>query len=36
MISKETTRQLRHDTTTEPIDTMRITTHPYQTTSNTA
>lgn len=36
MISKETIGQQRHDTTTEPIDTMRITTHPYQTTSNTA
>ena len=36
MVSKETTRQRRHDASTEPIDTMRITTRPYQTTFNTA
>ena len=36
MVSKETARQRRHDTSTKPIDTMRITTRPYQTTSNTA
>lgn len=28
MVSKETTRQRRHDTYAEPIDTMRITTRP--------
>ena len=36
MVSKETICQRRHDTCTEPIDTMRVTTYPYRTTSNTA
>ena len=36
LVSKETTRQRRHDSFTEPIDTMRVTTYPYRTTSNTA
>ncbi|OYP67926.1 hypothetical protein CIK95_00145 [Prevotella sp. P5-108] len=36
MISKETSRQRRHNSSAELIDTMRITTRPYQTTSNTA
>lgn len=36
MVSKETFRQQHHYTSTEPIDTIRITTRPYQTTSNTA
>lgn len=36
MVSKETIGQQRHDTSTEPVDTMHITTRPYQTTSKTA